>query len=178
MKVNLFNDKQVSTIFKSVSRVFSEQFNKAEDEVKNILDAEVKRQLETNADIQAFRNTREVKLEASLKLAELSKQVEEISEGLYTISTPGYARRNALSIFKGNIEKATNEFNETTDKECNELATIAAEKVLGIDNIDYRKECMYHDIKARVATMAVSDYDSVVSLLEPQIKIKDYFVTL
>ena len=178
MKVNLFNDKQVSTIFSSVSHTYNEQFNKAEGEIKNILDAEVKRQLETNGDVEALRISRENTLNDSLKLTELSKQVEDISEGTHTVAPLGYRHRDRLVAFKGDLDKATKEFNEVTEQQCKEAATEAAEKVLGIDNISYRQECMYHDIKARIATMAVTDYDSIVSQLESQINIKDYFITL
>ena len=177
MKVNLFNDKQVKTIFESVQRYFQESFVKAHEELKTLLDAEVKRQLESNSEVARIRIYRQEDLDMVLKMTELNKQVKDISEN-YEIGTIGYGHSTRMRSFVDDPEKALLEYNENTDEKCNEAAMSAAEKVLGIDCIGYREDCLNNDIKARIATMAVVDYDSVVSLLETQIKIKDYFVTL
>jgi len=175
MKVHLFNDKQVITVFKSVQRHFQESFNKAQEELKALLDDEVKRQLESNSEVEELKIKRQAKLDVIYKLVELNKQVISIDSN-YKVSSNGY--RNFISPFAENSEKATFDFNEDTKEQCNEAAMSAAKNVLGIDNIGYREDCLFNDIKARIATMQVSDYDSVVSQLEAQIKINDYFVTL
>ena len=112
-----------------------------------------------------------------LKLVKINKQIKEISEN-YEVNTIGYGNSHRITTFTDNTEKATLEFNEDTDEQCNNIAERAAREVLGIDDIGYREDCMYNDIKARIATMQIADYDSVVSLLESNINIKDYFVTL
>jgi len=176
MRVQLFNDKQVKTIFQSVERNSLKSFTKAHEELKALLDDEIKRQLESNTDVEKRKNDKQEELDIILKLVELNKQVTNISDN-YFIDFKGY-RRSKVVDFSEDSEKALLEWNESIDEDCNNIAMDAAKKVLGIDNLGYREDCLLHDIEARIATMAVSDYDSVVTQLEAQIKIEDYFVTL
>ena len=177
MKVNLFNDKQVGTIFRSVYPKFEKLFYKAEGEIEALLGDGSKSQLESNTEIAEYRKSRQETLDTLLKLVDLNKQIEKVNKD-YEIATKHYSHRNRLSSFVNNVEQATIDFNKQTEENCENKASLAAREVLGIDDIDYRLEAMRNDIKARLATMAVSDYDSVVSMLESEIKIKDYFVTL
>ena len=169
MRVQLFNDKQVSKLVDSVHRQFTIPFDQAKEELEALLDAEIKRQAETNPGIQEYLEERKVDLAIVLKLVELQKQVEAIDEDYQVrASYP----RTSIHGFK------QSEYDENTQNQVTMRAKKAAKLALGLNDMSYRMECLLNDITARVAVMAVVDYDTVVVNLNSQITIKDYFVTL
>jgi hypothetical protein len=170
MRIQLFNDKQVTKLVESIQRQFVVEFNKAKDELEALLDAETKRQVENNVDIQEYIEKRKTNLELVLQLVELNKQVEALDDSYY-INTSKW-RSTRISGFE------QESYDKKTQDTINDKADTAAEKALGLDDIDYREKCLNDDIIARVAVMNVTDYDNIVTLLNTKIKIKNYFVTL
>jgi len=170
MKVNLFNDKQVKTIVESVNRIFVNKFTVAEKELEALLDAEIKIQLEST-DVSEVRTEREEKKVELSTLSDLQNQIRKLDHTA-CIYVKKSCYKQALTDFDAI------KFDTDTEERVNNKAKQLAERVLGIDDISYRQKCLRADIAARTATMAVTDYDSVVSQLEKQITIKDYFVTL
>ncbi len=170
MRVQLFNDKQVTKLVESVQRQFVIEFNKAKDELEALLDAETKRQVENNADIQEYIEKRKTNLEMVLQMIKLNEQVEALSED-YNVRSQRWRATNIHGFEQKFYDKET-------QLETDRKAKNAAEDALGLDEIKYREGCLNDDIVARVAVMNVADYDGVVELLNTKIKIKDYFVTL
>jgi len=175
MRVNLFNDKQVTKLVDSIKRQFVNQFEKAQGELEALLDAEIERQLETDEKTIEYRTERSTDLANMKKLVPLYNQLQEIDD-IYSI-VKGYCNTSVQS-FTEDEEKATKAFNENTELQCGMYARRAANRALGLNDISWRKRCLTEDLTARVAVMAVSDYDTVVANLNTQITIKDYFVTL
>ena len=169
MRVQLFNDKQVAKVIESVKRQFVINFEKAKEELETLLDAEIKRQTETNVKVQEYIEERKTKLDVVLELIKLNEQVLAISDKYYITGVWNYP-----SVDSFDQEKYDNH----TQQHIERKAENAAENALGLDDIHYRKQCLLDDLTARVAVMNVADYDSVVELLNTKIKIKDYFVTL
>ena len=170
MKVQLFNDKQVTKLVESIQRQFVIEFNKAKDELEALLDAETKRQVENNTEIQEYIEKRKTNLEIVLQMIKLNDQVEALDEN-YSIRAQKYGITSVCDFDQEYYDKKT-------QHEVDRKAETAAEKTLGLDDISYRRDCLADDLTARVAVMNVADYDGVVELLNTKINIKDYFVTL
>ena len=170
MRVQLFNDKQVAKLVESVQRQFVINFDKAKIELEALLDAETKRQVENNTEIQEYVEERKTNLELVLQLVKLNEQVGAVKEEYYVCSSKW--RSTSISDFE------QESYDKKTQREIDYMAETAANKALGLDDIDYRERCLNDDIVARVAVMNVADYDGVVELLNTKINIKDYFVTL
>jgi len=170
MRVQLFNDKQVTKLVESVQRQFVINFDKAKIELEALLDAETKRQVENNTEIQEYVEERKTNLELVLQLVKLNEQVGAVKEEYYVCSSKW--RSTSISDFE------QESYDKKTQREIDYMAETAANKALGLDDIDYRERCLNDDIVARVAVMNVADYDGVVELLNTKINIKDYFVTL
>lgn len=169
MRIQLYNDKQVMKIVESVKRQFLINFDKAEKELNALLDAEIKKQIETNVKIKEYIEERKTELDVVLKLTNLNEQVKEISEDYYIY---GDWRLPDVEGFNQEL------FDKYTQNTIKRQATSAANRALGLDDIHYRKDCLLDDIIARVAVMSVVDYDNIITLLNNKINIKDYFVTL
>ena len=169
MRVQLFNDKQVFKVVESIKRQFVINFEKAKDELEALLDAEIKRQTETNVKIQEYIEERKTKRDTVLSLMDLNEQVKAINENYYisnnwkSPSVEGFDQEH---------------FDKNTQNHIEMKAENAAKNALGLDDISYRENCLLDDLTARVAVMNVADYDDVVALLNTKINIKYYFVTL
>ena len=176
MKIHLFTDKQVNHAFESIKHPMYRAFEMVHESRKAQLDAEVERQKETSEEVAEYKKEREERLERYRKLAEVQKQVQAIHKD-YTIDHVGWKNGTVREFFV-NFTKAEEAYNEDTQQGIEERAKMIAKNVLGIDKIPFREQCLYDDLKFRIALTGVTPPDELIQKLNEQINIEDYFITL
>jgi len=180
MKIHSFTNFQSGHLAKSLTRQLTLVFDAKVEKIENLLDAEIKRQIETSTEVQEYREERELKLANYQKAAKLHQELSELDLDLVAAEKNSYSCNvpatltNLLNDEQAFVEK----WNKNLESDIKDIANKLARRSLNINQLDLRKTCLADDIRARLAVMAYAEYDTALDNMLVKIDIEDYFITL
>ena len=178
-KINLFNQKQVDTIYESVIYDFNKEFQDIQKDLESKVEKEIEKVLKKDPKIEEFKTERVEFWDKAVALVEVLKQAKEIEEDIEFSYDSGIGYTSlgfwARDILKNGIDYEKKNYDENTENHLKRKANNIAETNLGLDNLYTKLQLLKDEIKARIATMQVIDYDSVVQLLHELVEVEDFF---
>lgn len=167
-KIQILNETQVKHYFDVLYPELLAKFNPRKDELLKQAENE-KDNFSTHEEVIKLRKEYDEKIEKSIKVIALQKELQKIDEAYY-VSYNGW-RTIATD------DKKLENLKEEADKAIEDKKLQLSRKNLHVDDPWFRREVMNRELTARLSMTAVTDFDTIKDVILKSININSFFST-